>query len=78
MHIEVRPLPAADIEAADAIFRDAFSTFLGADVLGDSDLLRTRVRARHVVPLGAYRCGELVGSNIVTRWGSVAYFGPLS
>jgi predicted N-acetyltransferase YhbS len=78
MHIDVRPLPAADIDAADAIFRDAFSTFLGADVFGDSDLLRTRIRAPHVVPLGAYRCGELVGSNIATRWGSVAYLGPLS
>jgi GNAT superfamily N-acetyltransferase len=78
MYFDVRPLPAADIDAADAIFRDAFSTFLGADVFGDSDLLRTRIRAPHVVPLGAYRCGELVGSNIATRWGSVAYFGPLS
>jgi predicted N-acetyltransferase YhbS len=78
MHIDVRPLPAADIDAADAILREAFCTFLGADVFGDSDLLRTRVRARNVVALGAGRGGELVGSNVLVRWGSVAYIGPLS
>jgi predicted N-acetyltransferase YhbS len=78
MDIDVRPLGETDLDEADTIFRDAFGTFLGADIFGDSDLLRTRVRAGHVVALGAYRGGELVGSNLATRWGSVAYFGPLS
>ncbi|HWH28263.1 MAG TPA: GNAT family N-acetyltransferase, partial [Mycobacteriales bacterium] len=67
-----------DLDAADAIFRDAFGTFLGADIFGDTDLLRTRFRAGHVAALGAYDGGELVGSNLASRWGDVAYFGPLS
>ncbi|WP_211176723.1 GNAT family N-acetyltransferase [Pseudonocardia acidicola] len=78
MNIDVRPLPATDLDAADRIVRDAFGTFLGTDLFGDTDLVRTRFRADQVVALGAYTGGELVGSNLVTRWGSVAYFGPLS
>lgn len=78
MDIEVRPLSESDCDAADRIFREAFATFLGADMFGDTDLLRTRFRAGHTAALGAYRDGELVGSNLVTRWGSVGYFGPLS
>ncbi|WP_250549404.1 GNAT family N-acetyltransferase [Pseudonocardia sp. H11422] len=78
MDIEVRPIAESDLDAADLIVRDAFGTFLGMDMFGDTDLMRTRFRAEHVVALGAYADGELVGSNLTTRWGSVAYFGPLS
>lgn len=76
--IEVRLLAGSDLDAADRIFRDAFATFLGSDVFGDSDLLRTRFAGAHTTVLGAYRGAELVGSNVATRWGSVGYFGPLS
>jgi GNAT superfamily N-acetyltransferase len=78
MDIEVRPLVETDLGGADQIFRDAFGTFLGADMFGDTDLLRSRFRAPHTAALAAFVDGELVGSNLVTRWGSVAYFGPLS
>jgi predicted N-acetyltransferase YhbS len=78
MDIEVRPLGADDLDAADLVHRDAFGTFLGADMFGDTDLVRSRFHASHVAALGAYDGGELVGSNLVTRWGGVAYFGPLS
>lgn len=78
VQIDVRPLADTDLDTADAIFRDAFATFLGADMFGDTDLLRTRFRAPGTVVLGAWTGGELVGSNVATRWGSVAYFGPLS
>jgi predicted N-acetyltransferase YhbS len=44
----------------------------------DTELLRTRFRARHTTVLAAYVDGEMAGSTVVTRWGSVAYFGPLS
>jgi predicted N-acetyltransferase YhbS len=76
--IEVRPLRAADVDAADDIFRDAFSTVLGAGVHRDTELMRTRFRAQHTAALAAYLDGEVAGSTLVTRWGSVAYFGPLS
>lgn len=78
MDIEVRPLVAADLDAADRVFRDAFGAFLGADIFGDTDLLRTRFRAPHTAAFGAFAGGELVGSNVATRWGGVGYFGPLS
>jgi predicted N-acetyltransferase YhbS len=76
--IEVRPLGAAEVNAADDAFRDAFSTVLGPGVHRDTELVRTRFRARHTATLGAFVDGEVAGSTIVTRWGSVAYFGPLS
>lgn len=78
MDIDVRPLVAEDLNAADQVFRDAFGTFLGADMFGDTDLVRTRFRAPHVRAIGAFAGGELVGSNVATRWGDVGYFGPLS
>jgi GNAT superfamily N-acetyltransferase len=78
MDIEVRPLEESDLDHADRIFREAFGAFLGADMFGDTDLVRTRFRAGHTAVLGAFRDGELVGSNVATRWGSVGYFGPLS
>jgi predicted N-acetyltransferase YhbS len=76
--IEVRPLEAVDVDAADDVFRDAFSTVLGAGVHRDTELLRTRFRARHTTALAAFVDGAVAGSTVVTRWGSVAYFGPLS
>jgi predicted N-acetyltransferase YhbS len=76
--IEVRPLDAADVDAADEVFRDAFATVLGVGVHRDTELVRTRFRAQHTTTLAAFVDGEVAGSTIVTRWGSVAYFGPLS
>jgi predicted N-acetyltransferase YhbS len=76
--IEVRPLEAVDVDAADEVFRDAFSTVLGAGVHRDTELLRTRFRAPHTTALAAFVDGAVAGSTVVTRWGSVAYFGPLS
>lgn len=76
--VVVRPLDAANVDAAEDVFRDAFSTVLGAGVHRDIELLRTRFRARHTTTLGAFADDAVVGSTVVTRWGSVAYFGPLS
>lgn len=78
MEIEVRPLDAADVDAADGVFRDAFATVLGAGVHRDTELVRTRFRAPHTAALAAFLDGEVVGSTFVTCWGSVAYVGPLS
>lgn len=78
MDIEVRPLAGSELDDADKILRDAFGTFVGADIFADTDLLRTRFRAGNTAVLAAVLDGELVGSNVVTRWGSVGYLGPLS
>ena len=78
MDIEVRALDEPDLADADRVFRHAFGTALGADIPEDTRLMHTRFRAQHTVTLAAYADGELVGSNLAVRWGSVAYFGPLS
>ena len=82
MNILVRPLQEADLPLADRIFRLAFGTFNGLpDPLqfgGDLDKIRTRWLADPGAAFGAEVDGELVGSNFVTHWGSVGYFGPLT
>lgn len=78
----VRPLTANDLPEADRIYRLAFGTFLGlpnpADFDGDAEVLASRW---HSGPAGAFaleRGGRLVGSNWLTRWGTVGLVGPLT
>lgn len=80
--VAVRPLQESDLEAADKIFRLAFGTFIGLPdptrFAQGSDFVSSRWRADPLATLGAVIDGELVGSNFVTRWGSVGFFGPLT
>jgi GNAT superfamily N-acetyltransferase len=82
MNILVRAIREPDLLLADRIFRLAFGTFNGLpDPLqygGDSDKIRTRWLADPGAAFGAAVDGALVGSNFVTHWGSVGYFGPLT
>jgi predicted N-acetyltransferase YhbS len=78
-NVAVRPLQESDLPEADQILRAAFNTFLGLpDLFGDKDYARTRWRADPPAALAAERDGRLIGSNFVTGWGSVGFFGPLS
>jgi predicted N-acetyltransferase YhbS len=80
--VTVRLLRQDELAEADRILRLAFGTFLGlADpmgFMGDGDYVRTRWAADPTAALAAELDGELVGTNFVTRWGSVGLFGPLS
>jgi GNAT superfamily N-acetyltransferase len=80
--ITVRPLESSDLDEADRIMRLAFGTFLGLpgprDFMGDGDYVRTRWTAEPESALGAFAGDRLIGSNFVTQWGSVGFFGPLS
>jgi GNAT superfamily N-acetyltransferase len=78
MQVDLRPLQRGDHGAAQRVLRDAFGAILGEDTLADTDLVRTRLAAGHVCGLGAFTGGALVGSALVTRWGSVGLVGPLS
>jgi len=78
----VRRLEERDLAAADRIFRLAFGTFLGLPdplrFLEGANYLRGRFVADPRAAFAAELDGELVGSNVATRWGSFAFFGPLT
>jgi GNAT superfamily N-acetyltransferase len=80
--IQVGPLKQSELEEAGRILRRAFGTFLGlpdsVDFMGDRDLVTPRWHSPHVKALAAREGGRLIGSNIVTRWGSFGFFGPLT
>lgn len=80
--VRVRALQEADLGEADRIMRLAFGTFLGLPdpgaFMGDADYVRSRWAADPASALAAEVDGRLVGTNFVTRWGSVGFFGPLT
>jgi len=80
--IRVGPLRKTEVAEADRIVRLAFGTFLGvpdpATFMGDRDFMTPRWRSRHVKVLAARDGERLTGSNVITRWGSFGYFGPLT
>ncbi|MDE2286228.1 MAG: GNAT family N-acetyltransferase [Hyphomicrobiales bacterium] len=75
-------LTESDLPEAARIFRVAFGAFLGApnpeNLWTDRDYVAGRHRAGHVASFAARLDGKLVGSNFVTNWGSVGFFGPLT
>jgi GNAT superfamily N-acetyltransferase len=75
----VRELRESDLPLADVVLRSAFDTFTGvASLFGDRDYVRTRWLADPAAAFAAERDGQLAGTNFVTSWGSVGFFGPLS
>jgi GNAT superfamily N-acetyltransferase len=80
--IQVGALRADELEEAGRIVSLAFGTFLSLpnplDFMGDRDFVTPRWHAHNTKLLAARENGKLVGSNIATRWGSFAFFGPLT
>src|SRR4051794_32941534 len=80
--IKIGPLKQSELQEADRIFRVAFGTFIGlpnpSEFMGDRDFLVSRWHAPHVKTLAARENGRLIGTNQLTRWGSFAFFGPLT
>jgi len=80
--IKVGALKENELEEADRIVRLAFGTFLGVpnplDFMGDRTFMAPRWRSPHVKVLAARKAGRLIGTNVVTRWGSFGFFGPLT
>jgi GNAT superfamily N-acetyltransferase len=79
---QVSALKQNELKDADRVVRMAFGTFLGLpnplDFMGDRNLITPRWRSAHVKTIAAREGGRLIGSNIVTRWGSFGFFGPLT
>jgi GNAT superfamily N-acetyltransferase len=80
--IRIGPLRESELAEAGRIVRLAFGTFLGVpnplDFMGDRDLMTPRWRSSHVKVIAAREGGRLIGTNVVTRWGSFGFFGPLT
>ena len=80
--VEVRALRESDLVAATHVMQRAFGTFLGSPdpdrFMADRNYVRSRWRADPTSALAALVDGKVVGSNLVTSWGSVGFFGPLT
>lgn len=80
--VKISPLRENELSEAGRIVRLAFGTFLGLpdpmQFLGDRDMITPRWKARNTKILAAHMDGCLVGSNVITRWGSFGFFGPLT
>jgi len=78
----IRNLREEEIEKAEELVRLAFGTFLNIPEPLENPLGRRNIAHRfHQDPrnvLAAILEGELVGMNVLTRWGSFAFFGPLT
>ncbi len=82
MTVDIRPLEEADVEAAEHVCRLAFGTFFGlpepVSFRGDGALVRPRFLADPSGALIAETEDGIVGSGLITNWGSVGLFGPLT
>lgn len=80
--IRIGSLRKSELGEAGRIVRVAFGTFLGLPDPGafmdDRDMMTPRWRSPNVKVIAARDGSRLIGSNVVTRWGSFGYFGPLT
>lgn len=80
--VQVRPMRADDVDAADSVMRLAFGTIRGlpdpSAAFGDAESVRTRFRAAPECAWAAELDGDVVGSVFAARWGSFGFLGPLS
>ncbi|NHC37249.1 GNAT family N-acetyltransferase [Scytonema millei] len=81
MEVSIRELQESELPAADRVFKLAFGTFIGLpdpmEFGGDANFIRGRWHANPSSAFAAIADG-IIGSNLATRWGSCASFGPLS
>jgi GNAT superfamily N-acetyltransferase len=80
--ITIGPLKQSELAEADRILRVAFGTFLGvpnpSEFMGDREFMTPRWRSKNVRVIAAREGGRLLGTNVVTRWGTFGFFGPLT
>ena len=80
--VQVGPLKESELEEADRILRLAFGTFLRLpnpqDFMGDRNFMAPRWHSAHVKAIAAREDGRLIGSNLVTHWGSFGFLGPMT
>ena len=78
----IRRMELRDITEAERLFHFAFGTFVGlpdpSSFGGDKNLVETRWHGKVGDGLVAELDGRLAASNMLARWGSFAFFGPLT
>lgn len=79
MNVTLRQMTERDLAPATALFREAFRTLLNVTdrALGDGDFVNPRFRLNPEGSMVAESQGQLLGTNFVSRWGSVAVLGPV-
>ncbi len=82
MEISIRLMQQSDLPTADRVFRLAFGSFIGlpdpTQFSGDANFIQHRWQTEPTGAFAATKGGEIIGSNLAIRWGSVGFFGPLS
>ncbi len=80
--IKISTLKQTDLKEANRIVNLAFGKFLGVPnpetFMGDRTFMTPRFHSKHVKVIAAHDGTRLIGSNVITRWGSFAFFGPLT
>ena len=81
LRLQIGSLKTTEAGEAHRIMKLAFGTFLGLPdpmaFMGDRNFILPRARARNTKCIAARHNGRLIGLNVLTRWGSFAFFGPL-
>jgi len=80
--IRIGSLKKNELEEAARIVRLAIGTYLGLPdplaFMDDRQYMAPRFASPNVKVVAARDNGQLIGSNVVTRWGSFGFFGPLT
>ncbi|HLJ84463.1 MAG TPA: GNAT family N-acetyltransferase [Candidatus Eremiobacteraceae bacterium] len=74
-------MTAADLPAADGIFRGAFAAYLGVDpqtFMRGRAMVQGRFGTNPAGAIVAHDGDKVVGSNMLANWGSFGFFGPLT
>eukprot|EP00656_Telonema_subtile_P005843 TRINITY_DN12674_c0_g1_i1.p1 TRINITY_DN12674_c0_g1~~TRINITY_DN12674_c0_g1_i1.p1 ORF type:complete len:504 (+),score=92.17 TRINITY_DN12674_c0_g1_i1:71-1582(+) len=77
--IKIRPMRAQDCDQADACMTKAFGGLLSTEhPFGDVDYVKSRFKYAKAAFVAENERGEIIGSQFVSDWGSMAFRGPLS
>ena len=80
--IKTSALRKSELKEADRIMRVAFGAFLAVpdpeNFMGDRTFMTPRFHSKHVKVIAAREGSRLIGTNVITRWGSFGFFGPLT
>lgn len=82
MSMFIRLVKEEELDVADLVLRLAFGTQDGLEdplqSFGDRDMLKARWKGRTSTVLVAEEEGAIVGTTVITKWGSIGFFGRMA